>query len=1007
MYLNFYPKKSLFLLFRHFCFLAALGIFLPLSATAKATLYDGRDGLNSNSINAIAKDDRGLIWIGTANGLSIFDGYTFSRFEGLPDIPVTDLKYNAAGKELVVATNSGIYTVNPFTLSTSKILYKGLAGHPFSSARPSCIFINPGNNTVYYSVNRGAILKIGPSATSTMVSRLADTTSGISHMVSYDPDYILVSNGTLYLVNTRTGASGPVRSLSHYTAIQSLHTWNNELVFIDLGAHIFSGDLKTSVSAPDSARGLATSRLPSRPLRSQLSGNLLYCLCDNYNFFTYDTGNGECNFISKKYPEVFEGKVFINIYIDEKNIIWIGTNKGLIKVEEKAVSFSKELYNLPRRASTRKLLEDDNGDVYVCSYSGLWHQSKQTGQWQLYNLNDPALASKQPDLYNSSVFPLSILPSPSGNDFLIGFDSDKLLRFDKKTRLFSDANIQFRNHQEKLNSLSDMIFDPYGNLWMAGYNGLATYDPQSNIAVLHRNDAFSVGNQRVRMLHVAKENNQIYVATMNGFFIFDLKKGLVKKFSTTSTPALTNNDILYVGADKNNNIWLGTNGGGINIISPDFKKVRSIRRQDGLSSEIVYSMLPENDNVKWVATFNGLDRYQIDRNSFTNFFEEDGISSSEFNQNSFLKTSEGKFYFGSINGLTTFYPQQFKQPAPFRIFFAGISKWDNKSQSIRLYLKNLDSGSTIEKAPSDQLIELHFGCSDYSDPQRNTYSYRIKEISSNWISLDDRHSLNIGGLPYGQFTLEVKAINVRGAFSSNTLLYYLKITQPFYKTWWFFGLILLSIALIFYVAYLIKSQNFKNVLHLRMKIASNLHDEVGSLLTRITMFSDNLRYSKNNEEQRNVKLEKIAELSRNAVASMSDVLWTIDSRNDFAGNLVDRMREHAEEMLFPLGIDVNFVLSVADLKKHIGSDTRGEIYLIFKEAINNIAKHSNATEVEIEYRLTDKSFLLKISNNGAVTSISEISTGQGLNNMKMRAKKIGACVTFEKTRDIFSVEIST
>jgi signal transduction histidine kinase len=190
-----------------------------------------------------------------------------------------------------------------------------------------------------------------------------------------------------------------------------------------------------------------------------------------------------------------------------------------------------------------------------------------------------------------------------------------------------------------------------------------------------------------------------------------------------------------------------------------------------------------------------------------------------------------------------------------------------------------------------------------------------------------------------------------------------------------------------------------------MKIASNLHDEVGSLLTRITMFSDNLRYSKNTEEQRNIKLEKIAVLSRDAIASMSDVLWAIDSRNDFAGNLLDRMREHTEEMLFPLGIDVNFVLSGTDLKQPISSDMRGELYLIFKEAINNIARHSEATKVDILYHVSDKSFLLNISNNGATEDISELSTGQGLSNMKMRAAKAGAKIQVKKEGETFSVEI--
>jgi ligand-binding sensor domain-containing protein/two-component sensor histidine kinase len=1003
MHLKFYKKNHFLATLLSLC-CVILFVIQTQQSFAKATLYDGRDGLNSKDINAITKDNRGLIWIGTANGLQIFDGYTFSKFEGpLANMAVTNLKYNPFKKEMLVGTTRGLFSINLITLTTHKINYRNETNNPISLSRVSNIYIHSENKSVYFSINHGIVLKVDNETTSSIVCRL-DTTSNISHIEPYDKDHIIINNSALYLINLKTGKSELIKSLQHYGPIYAIYKSADTFLFSDFNSRIFFAD-KCKNTIVDSACRLATAKLPFRPVKSVLKSNLLYSLCDNYNFVIYDITTGRTNSISKKYPEIFEGKVFVSLYIDENNIIWIGTNKGLIKVEERVISFSKALYNLPQRVSTRKLIEDENGDIFACSYSGLWHLSKETQQWTLFGLNNPETAAPQLHLYNSFVLPLSILPTPNGEDFYIGFDSDRLLRFNKQLKLYEDLNIQFKNPHEKLNNLSDMLFDKNGILWMAGYNGLATYDPTTNIAELHRNGPFSIGNIRVRILHLAKTGNLIYLGTVNGFFVFDIEKGLVKKFSTASTPALTNNDILYVGTDKKNNIWLGTNGGGINIISADLKDIRYIRKQDGLSNEIVYSMLPENDNVQWIATFNGLDRYQIDKNSFTNFFEEDGISSNEFNQNSFLKTKDGQFYFGSINGLTTFYPQQFEEPAPFRIFFAGISKWDNKEQSIHLNLKNLESGSTIEKGPSDQLIELHFGCSDYSDPQRNSYSYRIKEISNNWISLDDRHSLNIGGLPYGQFTLEVKAINTRGASSANTLLYYLKITQPFYKTWWFFGLILAFIALIFYVAYLIKYQSFKNILHLRMKIASNLHDEVGSLLTRITMFSDNLRYSKNNEEQRNIKLEKIAILSRNAVASMSDVLWAIDSRNDFAGNLLDRMREQAEEMLFPLGIDVNFVLSVADLKKHIGSDTRGEIYLIFKEAINNIVKHSNATEVEIVYKLTDKNFLLKISNNGMIASVSEISTGQGLNNMKMRAQKIGAQVTFEKKGDIFSVAL--
>src|SRR5690606_30094628 len=127
---------------------------------------------------------------------------------------------------------------------------------------------------------------------------------------------------------------------------------------------------------------------------------------------------------------------------------------------------------------------------------------------------------------------------------------------------------------------------------------------------------------------------------------------------------------------------------------------------------------------------------------------------------------------------------------------------------------------------------------------------------------------------------------------------------------------------------------------------------------------DNLRYGKNNEDQRNQKLEKIASLSRNATASMSDVLWAIDARNDFTGNLLDRMHEHAEEMLLPLQVNILFDTQYVNPKQYIQSETRRELYLIFKEAINNIAKHSHAQIVRVLYRQKEKHFPLLIENDG-------------------------------------------
>lgn len=983
-----------------FCF-----FILPLQLQARAVIYDGRDGLNSNDIICLAKGSRGLIWIGTFNGLNIFDGYTFTKFQGpLSDKSITSLKNSLFTDELLVGTSIGFFRVNEKTLKVQKLTDEGRSTEASISPTQS-ICINQKDKQIYFATKNGYIARVKDGTSFSVISRLAQSVTGIRDLIVLDAGHLIVDDGALHLVNVATGVITPLTySDKKVSKIQSVTAYGNNLLFCDDNLMAYTANIPDI----DLQRGFipvsAACRLPDKPVKTVVKDNKLYCLGENYNFIRFDLKTKEQDNLSQKYPAVFEGKVFHSLSIDENDIIWIGTNKGVIKVDEHSIRFDKELSNIPIRISTREIYETGNGDLYVCSYAGLWHLPHGTTEWIRHGERKTS-PSLQKNEYKGYIQPVSLLYNPSGDFFYIGTDGSSIFKFDISHKYFENLNMKIVDTGGTLSGIPDMEQDKTGKIWMATVKGLGFYDPQTNTLTMQRKGRFNIGSLRIRQLYYDKAADLMYIATVKGLYIVDINKGITGHYSAGSVPALSNNDILCVTKDNHNNIWLGTNGGGVNVISGN--QVKYIRRQDGLSSEVVYNMMQESDNIFWFGTFNGLDRYQRDKNAFFNFFEEDGLSSNEFNQNSFLRTKDNRFYLGSINGLTTFRPQQFSAPVPFRIYFAGISKWDEQTQSIRLFMQYPETGSTIEKGSSDQLVELHFGCSDYSDPQRNAYSYRIREISDNWISLEERHTLNIGGLPYGDYTLEVKATNSRGGASSNILFYNLHIQQPFYRTWWFFVLTLAIACLLFYGAYLIKYQNFKRILHLRMKIASNLHDEVGSLLTRITMFSENLRYSKNNEEQRNVKLEKIALLSREAVASMSDVLWTIDSRNDFAGNLLDRMREHAEEMLFPLGIDVNFVLDVNDLKKHIDSDTRGEIYLIFKEAINNIAKHSNATHVEIFYRFNDKHLHLKISNNGVKESISDISTGQGLDNMKMRAGKIGATISAEKTGGHFIVELIT
>ena len=373
--------------------------------------------------------------------------------------------------------------------------------------------------------------------------------------------------------------------------------------------------------------------------------------------------------------------------------------------------------------------------------------------------------------------------------------------------------------------------------------------------------------------------------------------------------------------------------------------------------------LKNQEYLFWISTVDGLCRYDVRTKTFNNYFLEDGLSDNEFNQNSLFKGADGLFYFGGINGINYFNPKSV-QPISDKltIFNASAVKWNENGQSFVA----VNPEEPIRMNPQDHLLSFTFGLSDYSNVDGCSYYYKIKGLHNDWVSLGNQNVLRIDGLPADNYQIEVMGFNKRGIRSVNTLTYQLEIVQVFYKTWWFYVLLALAVIMLVYGYFKWRLQNIKQKLKLRTQIASNLHDEVGSLLTSIIISTDGARYGAATLEEKDQKLERISSLSREATNTMSDVLWSIDARNDFVGNLTDRMREQAEAMLMPLDIEIEFDLSLVDQQQNIAPEIRQQLYLIFKEAINNIAKHSEATLVKVYYNQQGKKFNLRIQNNKLV-----------------------------------------
>ena len=315
---------------------------------------------------------------------------------------------------------------------------------------------------------------------------------------------------------------------------------------------------------------------------------------------------------------------------------------------------------------------------------------------------------------------------------------------------------------------------------------------------------------------------------------------------------------------------------------------------------------------------------------------------------------------------------------------------DTDTQMVQI--ADLENLTDITLAPNYAQFEFHFTMPNYLSKDIR-YSTWLENYEKDWNFLGDNPRVKYGKLPAGNYFLHIKAVDDKGNFGQNELKIPIVIQEVFYKTGWFQLLMLSLIGLLIFGVSRYHANQVLKVERLRTKLSSDLHDEVSGLLAGIAMQTDLIQML-TKEEANKARLQKIGETSRSAMSKMGDVIWSVDARKDKFSDLIIRMKEHAAEILQPLDIKYNFDIDDFNLDKKIDLKLRQNLYLIFKESINNIAKHSTASKAFISLQNEDNLFHLTIKDNGqAKLKKSVTKTGQGLSNLKMRTEEIEGKLT--------------
>lgn len=994
--------KRLLRLLRLCFYLASLLLTAQNAIQVKALGVE--DGLNFRHVNTIAQDERGFMWFGTRQGITRYDGKLYKVFNSSRNNPnripydyIMKFAYQGSTHTLWYIANHKLFALD---LNTESL--KPLDGMP-KAVDGEVLDIALDHNQNLWIVNDHP----KPDRTKTqhllkydgqnfqVIKYLERKSAGLTSLsITQNNEICWTTVNHGLMVFNQLGEVLNQRIIDTYDYYG--HTIHYAGSFFDSGnRHYYFSESKGGVDV------LQDLEFKQRLVRNN---SIIHFAVEDQSKGIWFTGKKKL-FYSKADGEVIDYTTQIeqslksfNItcaFVDQSNLLWIGTDNGILKVKSQPKSFEKILHFKDQDwgLSFRSIFSLSNGDIIAMCET----------ESELYRLNtDESIRPAPVALKNTHIF------LKDARYFAVEPTAD--IAYTVTNDLIE---IDFNSNQIKLYS----EFSPYLNetkpnpiIRLKDGSLVAGYTLSKLIHIDAKTKAFRPVFQNKpkddfilkTLIQSDYDNNVLWIGTESkGLFKINLDGDILEHYDIDSAPALSNNSILSL-FETTGELLIGTFGGGVNRLNTEENKIQVIDKQIGLCDNNVVSILPVNDKIVMAATYNGLSKINLEKLDIQNYFEKDGISDNEFNYTSAYKSEEGAFYFGGLNGITRLsfekLPKKNKLPP---LNFTRLEYY-NQTKDTTVQFNRLNEMPII-LSPYDINLKVAWSMPEYFDFKDYTYYTKLEGFDDNWLYQDNNNSITYNKLPAGDYNLKVKATDKNGNLSQSMLEVPITINQIFYKSWWFIVLTILAVSAIVYSFFQYRLQQALAIERLRTKISSELHDDVGSMLTGLAMQTEMLEMQAKSKSDKK-ELKRLTQLSRNTIAHMRDFVWSLDSRKDSLEDLIERMQEYAEEYLLPAGIQYKMVVEGIQRTKKLNLNCRKNLFLIFKEAIANILKHSNAKNVQVHIvnRKSECRFMIK--DDGKINGIKK-STGQGLANMKMRSEHMNASLKFD-TVDGFCIELS-
>jgi ligand-binding sensor domain-containing protein/signal transduction histidine kinase len=964
------------------------------------TNYSTSQGLSSDVVSSILEDKRGNIWIGTTNaGVHKFDGRYITRYsttKGLGDNFVWNMMQDKNG-DMWFATDSGLsrYDGHSFTHYTTA------QGLPSDRVRG---MLEDSKGNLWFGAYGGLTRFDGHSFQNyTIALDLKDSTEVISIQEDSKGNVWFGTNNGLFKYDgqyiSQFTAEGGLSS-NRITKIIKDNTGDLWIATWDHGVNRYDG---TSFIHLGVEQGLSNETVPA----------VLQDKCGN---IWLATTAGVCKYDGKLFNHIvpIRQEEVECIAADKNGNIWIGSGVGSCVNKYDGRSFARfttkqGLIN----TSINQILEDRYGNIWFGSRGGV---DKYDGRYFTHY-------GTANGLIHNAVF--CMLEDKKGN---LWFGTEKgLSKFDGKS--FTNYSIAQGLSGETIYSILE---DHLGNLWIGTSDkGVCTFD---GVSFTHYDMAHSLSNAMVIGM-IEDENHNIWFCTSMGVNKFD------GKYFTwyTTEQGLSNNIVKNVLEDKNGNVWVGTINGMNRLIlqatqsdilkntgSSLFKKYTV---SEGFSGGGTYenSITQDSSGNIWIGANDRVANYHPTGDipdTIPPTIQLSGVALFDENINwlDVEKKKDTTLILGNGTRFSNFN-------------FSSLSSWHNQPQNLQLAYNN-------------NYITFQFIGITTNRPKEVRYRYFLDGLDEDWSTVTDKPEATYNNLPPGNYTFKVKAVNSEG-YWSNELVYPLTIHPPWWHTSWAYTLYILIflVSLWSFIkwresalkkdkvllekkvvarthelqkekekvdgaltelkatqAQLIQSEKTASFINLqqamlneRLRISRELHDDIGSTLSGIVLYShlaeDQVHGQRAGEAKNSLNI--IQQSANEMVNRLSDIVWAVNPEHIALKDLIQKLEEYAKEMAMAKNIKVQVNVPESLVQIQLPVESRHNIYLIGKEAINNAIKYSHSSLLELSAHHFDHVIEFTIKDNGNGFDMATVKKGNGLINMQKRADEAAAILSVQ------------